>query len=65
MDDPHLQAVGFFKRKEHPSEGGYFEMQPPVRFSARPDPDIGPAPRIDEHGEEIRANLQASRAAKE
>lgn len=64
MDDPHLQAVEFFRRKEHPSEGSYFEMQPPVRFSARPDPEIGPAPRVDEHGKEIRETLRASKAEK-
>lgn len=65
MEDPHLQAVEFFKRKDHPSEGGYYEMQPPVRFSARPNPDIGPAPRIDEHGDEIRATLAKRKIAAE
>ena len=63
MEDPHLQEVGFFKCKEHPSEGGFYEMQPPVRFSARPGPDIGPAPRVDEHGEEIRATIAARKKA--
>lgn len=63
MDDPHLKATGFFKRKDHPTEGGYYEMQPAVRFGARPDPEIGPAPRIDEHGEQIREELAQRKAA--
>ena len=57
FNDPHLKATGFFKRREHPSEGGYFEMQPPVRFSARPNPELGYAPQLDEHGDEIRDEL--------
>ncbi|MEQ9662262.1 MAG: CoA transferase [Parasphingopyxis sp.] len=57
MEDPHLKETGFFKRREHPSEGGYFEMQPPVRFGARPDAELGYAPRVDEHGEEIRREI--------
>lgn len=61
FDDPHLKATGFFKRREHPSEGGYFEMQPPVRFSARRDAELGHAPRLDEHGAEIRDELAARR----
>jgi len=65
FDDPHLKQTGFFKHREHPSEGGYFEMQPPVRFSARRNADIRPAPRIDEHGEDIRAELAAHKAGQE
>lgn len=33
MDDPHLQDVGFFRRREHPVEGPYFEQAAPVRFA--------------------------------
>jgi crotonobetainyl-CoA:carnitine CoA-transferase CaiB-like acyl-CoA transferase len=64
FEDPHLKATDFFKRREHPSEGGYFEMQPPVRFGARPEADIRPAPRLDEHGEEIRRELAARKAGR-
>ena len=37
-------------------------MQPPVRFSARPDADIGPAPLLDQHGAEIRAEIAQHKA---
>lgn len=63
MDDPHLQQTGFFKRREHPSEGGFFEMQPPVRFGARPDAELGFAPKIDEHGEAIRREIAERKAS--
>jgi crotonobetainyl-CoA:carnitine CoA-transferase CaiB-like acyl-CoA transferase len=33
LDDPHLSATGFFRRRRHPTEGDYFEMAKPVRFS--------------------------------
>ena len=57
FDDPHLAATGFFRRKEHPTEGSYFEVRPPVRFSARPDPEIADAPLLGQHNDEILAEL--------
>ena len=48
-DDPHLNAVGFFFRREDWSEGTTVEMREPSRFSEwepeRPDP----APLLGEH----------------
>ena len=32
MDDRHLQSVGFFRTREHPSEGRYVEQAPPIKF---------------------------------
>jgi crotonobetainyl-CoA:carnitine CoA-transferase CaiB-like acyl-CoA transferase len=55
MQDPHLQKTDFFQRQQHPSEGAYFAMRPPVKFSARPDPQLRPAPLLGEHTEELRA----------
>lgn len=49
MDDPHLKAVGFFREVDHPTEGAYRQIRPPIRYSAMPDPDIGHAPQIGEH----------------
>ncbi|MBU6374184.1 MAG: CoA transferase [Alphaproteobacteria bacterium] len=64
MDDPHLQATGFFARRTHPSEGGVVQMRPPVRYEAYPARDPSPAPRIGEHGDEIRAELDALKKAR-
>lgn len=56
-NDPHLAATGFFRRREHPDVGGFFEMQPPVKYGAAPPRDLGYAPRIDGDGAAIRAEL--------
>lgn len=57
VTDPHLLATGFFKFREHPTEGQYREMQPPVRFGAAPAFEPRPAPLIDQDGSGIRAEL--------
>jgi crotonobetainyl-CoA:carnitine CoA-transferase CaiB-like acyl-CoA transferase len=36
LDDPHLKAVDFFIEREHPSEGTWRAMKPPVKFSKTP-----------------------------
>lgn len=53
LDDEHLQAIGFFRREEHPSEGEVRTMGIPVRFSRTPGAVRRLAPRLDEHREEI------------
>jgi crotonobetainyl-CoA:carnitine CoA-transferase CaiB-like acyl-CoA transferase len=60
-EDPHLAATGFFRHRSHPDVGGFYEMQPPVKYSAAPPRDIGFAPRIDGDGEAIRAEVAARR----
>ncbi len=57
MDDPHLQATGFFRRREHPTEGGVVEMCRPIRFSAHEPPTLRPAPHIGEDSDAVRAEL--------
>jgi len=53
LDDPHLNAVGFFKTVEHPTEGRIRQMQVPSTWSiSQPQPG-GPAPTLGEHGREI------------
>ncbi|GAB5459015.1 MAG: CoA transferase [Henriciella sp.] len=54
-DDPHLAKTEFFQRREHPTEGGYWEMQPPVRFRGVPEEEISHAQHI---GEDTNAVLK-------
>ena len=60
QNDPHLKATGFFKRREHPTEGGYWEIQPPVRFAGIPQQDIRPAPAIGQDTELVLMELGLS-----
>jgi crotonobetainyl-CoA:carnitine CoA-transferase CaiB-like acyl-CoA transferase len=53
MNDEHLQALGFFRREEHPSEGEVRTVGIPVRFSRTPGDIRRLAPRLNEHREEI------------
>ena len=57
LDDPHLNAGGFFKKREHPTEGGYIEVRQPVRFAGMPYPDARPAPGIGQDTDEINREL--------
>ncbi len=57
LTDAHLQATNFFQKKEHPSEGSYIEMQPPIRFKGSPSKPIRPAPTLGEHTEEVLEEL--------
>jgi len=57
VDDPHLEATGFFERVEHPSEGGWRRMRHPVRFGDF-EAGGGHAPLSGEHGDEVRAEAE-------
>ncbi|MGE4323718.1 MAG: CaiB/BaiF CoA transferase family protein [Sphingobium sp.] len=59
VNDPHLAQSGFFARREHPSEGPYLEMRPPVRFGAAPDLPRRPAPRLGEHDADFKTGKEA------
>jgi crotonobetainyl-CoA:carnitine CoA-transferase CaiB-like acyl-CoA transferase len=36
LEDPHLKAVNFFQLRDHPTEGKWRAMKPPVKFSKTP-----------------------------
>lgn len=36
LEDPHLKAVNFFQHRDHPTEGKWRAMKPPVKFSRTP-----------------------------
>jgi crotonobetainyl-CoA:carnitine CoA-transferase CaiB-like acyl-CoA transferase len=53
IDDPHLQAVGFFRREDHPSEGEILSMDVPSNWSRSGPGPLRPAPQLGEHTREI------------
>ena len=53
LEDPHLEAVGFFRTIEHPVEGRVRQMRVPSTWSeSQPEPG-GPAPTFGQHGRDI------------
>ena len=52
-DDPHLNAIGFFQKSEHPTEGGVVMPDTPVQFSRTPAGIDRLQPALGEHSVEI------------
>ncbi len=57
LDDPHLRQTGLFREREHPTEGKYIEVGPPVRFGSFDYPETLHAPAPGQHTEEINREL--------
>jgi crotonobetainyl-CoA:carnitine CoA-transferase CaiB-like acyl-CoA transferase len=55
--DPHLQAVGLFRERQHPTEGAYLEVRQPVRFGGCSLPEPRHAPNLGEHSDELLREL--------
>tara|TARA_R110001606_G_scaffold288170_1_gene436300 strand:- start:888 stop:2063 length:1176 start_codon:yes stop_codon:yes gene_type:complete len=62
LTDPHMEATGFFERRLHPSEGDYFSMRSPIRYSAYESRSMLHPPLPGQHNDEI---LSGSEPAKE
>lgn len=55
--DPHLNAIGFFEKVEHPTEGEIRNMKFPISFSETPVSLSRLAPNLGQHNEEILREL--------
>lgn len=53
VDDPHLQATGFIREVDHPSEGRLRTPGPLGRYARTPAALRRPAPRLGEHSREL------------
>jgi len=58
LEDPHLQATGFFETHEHPTEGPVTMPGIPVRFSRTPGSIRWLAPNLDQDGAAIRQEAE-------
>lgn len=63
MQDPHLNAIGYFERIEHPSEGPVWRMRPPVTSSEPGRSEVLPAPRLGQHTREVLSQAGFADAA--
>jgi len=52
-DDPHLQAIGFFRKEDHPTEGKVTIPDIAVRFGRTPGSIDRLQPKLGEHSAEI------------
>ena len=59
LRDEHLEAIGFFGEREHPSEGPVRTVGIPVTFSRTPGSIERLAPRLGEQGDEIRGEMKS------
>ncbi len=53
LRDPHLNAIGYFREIEHPSEGKLLSMKVPSEWSETPPEVRRHAPRLGEHTREV------------
>jgi crotonobetainyl-CoA:carnitine CoA-transferase CaiB-like acyl-CoA transferase len=53
LDDPHLQATGFIRDTEHPTEGRLRTPGNPTRWSHTPCTEAGPAPQLGQHTAQV------------
>ncbi len=61
LSDPHLQEVGFFLTRDHPTEGRVNDISEPCKFSGWAPKEPSPAPLLDQDGPAIRARLAANK----
>jgi crotonobetainyl-CoA:carnitine CoA-transferase CaiB-like acyl-CoA transferase len=53
LEDPHLQATGFFRTVEHPTEGAIRSMRMAPQWQHNASDEPRPAPRLGEHTVEV------------
>lgn len=57
IDDPQLNASGLFRKREHPTEGAYIEVRPPIRFAGIEYPESRHASAIGQDTDEVNHEL--------
>ena len=62
LEDPHLQDVGFFEMKQHPTEGRTRSMRLPNKWSCGTRRDWSPAPKLGQQSVEVLREIGYSDA---
>jgi len=62
LEDPQARHLGIKVSAEHPEMGTFTTVRPPYNFDGEADLAVLPPPTLDEHGAEIRSELEKSRA---
>ena len=57
FEDPHLQEVGFFEIREHPTEGRIRNIRLPNKWSSGVRREWNPAPKLGQHSVDILREL--------
>ncbi len=58
LDDPQARHLNIAISAEHPEMGKFTTVRAPYSFDGEPDLTVLPPPVLDEHGAEIRAELE-------
>lgn len=58
LDDPQAQHLQIAVSSQHPEMGEFTTVRAPYSFDGQADLNVVPPPVLDEHGDEIRAELE-------
>jgi crotonobetainyl-CoA:carnitine CoA-transferase CaiB-like acyl-CoA transferase len=62
LEDPQAVHLKIKVSADHPEMGTFTTVRPPYNFDGAPELDVLPPPTLDEHGEEIRAEIARKKA---
>ncbi|WP_417670357.1 CaiB/BaiF CoA transferase family protein [Roseibium sp.] len=62
LEDPQARHLGIGVKTAHPEKGETTTVRAPYSFDGEPDVEISPPPTLDQHGDEIRAELARKKA---
>ncbi|MFT7439703.1 MAG: crotonobetainyl-CoA:carnitine CoA-transferase CaiB-like acyl-CoA transferase, partial [Sulfitobacter sp.] len=63
LEDPQAKHLRIAVTSEHAEMGSFTTVRPPYSFDDTPEYEVLPPPTLDEHGDEIRAELNSARKA--